>query len=107
MKFTHLILVGLFSFATSVALSWDGIATGKIVKMEITDSENFGVRVVLDKSICGSENLYWAYLNGSDSNYKTYVAALLMARALNQQITVYANKVWNGQFCHIGHLATY
>lgn len=45
----------------------------------------------------------WAYLNETDSNYKVYVAALLLAKAQNTSVTVFSNLEY-GQ-CHIGYIA--
>ncbi len=44
----------------------------------------------------------WAYLNEDDSNYKTYVAALLTARAQGTPVTIYSN-LENG-YCKIGYI---
>lgn len=53
--------------------------------------------------MCGA-GAKWAFLNEADSNYKVYVAALLMAKAQGSTVTVYSTNV-DGAYCRIGHVA--
>ncbi|MBT9495575.1 MAG: hypothetical protein IV107_25165, partial [Paucibacter sp.] len=59
--------------------AWDGIVSGAIESIDITEGSNYGFRVILKNSpsMCsGGPN--WAYLLDTDSNYKIFVAALLL-----------------------------
>lgn len=88
----------------TLALAWDGIVAAKIVKIDVTSGSNYGVRIYLEgaSSMCknGSD---WAFLNEADSNYKAYLAVLLLAKAQGTAVTVYSNLEY-GQ-CHIGYIA--
>ena len=83
--------------------AWDGSVTGKIVQVDVTDAGSLGFRVYV-----GSVGAHcaggpgWAYLNEGDSNYKTYVAVLMMAKAQNSSVTIYSNNA--GGYCHIGYI---
>ena len=44
----------------------------------------------------------WAYLNETDSNYRVYVSALLAAKALGSNVTLYTTN--NGIYCQIGYV---
>lgn len=82
------------------AWDWDGIAVGKITELHISPSD---VRIILEgvSSTCtGGEN--WAFLSDTDSNYKSYVAALLLAKAQGTTITVYTTL--EGAYCHIYYI---
>ena len=85
------------------AQAWDGTYVGTVSQVDVTDSGNFGLRVYLSSGVtmCGTSN-YWAYLNSTDSNYNTYVAAIVMAKATGAQLTLFTTQV-NG-YCHIGYL---
>lgn len=97
-------LVSALLFASSPVLAWDGAVSGKILNIEVTHGGNYAVRVWLQDSpiMCGA-GAKWAYLNEADSNYKVYVAAIMMAKAQGSTVTVYSNNVAGG-FCQIGHL---
>jgi hypothetical protein len=87
-----------------VAHAWDGTVTGKITNMDVTGGSNYGVRI----SLYGVANMCtggpgWAYLNDADSNYKIYVAALMMAKAQNNNVVIYSN--FDGSYCHIGYIS--
>jgi hypothetical protein len=89
-------------FAPSVSLAWDGQVTGVPSQIDVTDGGNLGFRVYLQSAMCGT-SYNWAYLNSTDSNYSTYVAALLMAKAQGGTVIIYSNKDSNG-YCHIGYV---
>jgi hypothetical protein len=88
----------------SGAMAWDGAIVGRVSVIEVTGGTNFGVRVSIASvaQMCtGGQS--WAYLNETDSNYKVYVAALLLAKAQGNQVTVFSNL--EGSYCHIGYLS--
>jgi hypothetical protein len=89
----------------SSAYAWDGAAVGIPWQIHITDGPNFGFRIFLQggPALCGN-GVNWAYLNSADSNYNTYVASLLMAKAQGTQVQLYTNRDSNG-YCHIGYSA--
>ncbi|WP_421144900.1 hypothetical protein [Aeromonas dhakensis] len=97
--------LSLLSFSS---LAWDGATSGKISKIDVAPASNYGFRVYLDgdKKLCGNANS-WAYINGSDSNYNTFVSVLLSAKASNATITIYANqeKQSGEAYCQIGYIS--
>jgi hypothetical protein len=97
------IVGGLMLMAAQPALAWDGYVQGTIYAISVTAGANFGFRVYLNgvTSTCtGGEN--WSYLNESDSNYKTYVAALMMAKSQGSTVHIYT--YMESGYCHIGHI---
>lgn len=91
------------AMATMTASAWDGAVGGKVVAFEITHGANYGFRVYLNAGVAmcpGGPT--WAFLNETDSNYKVYVANLMLAKAQGSQVTVYSNL--EGAYCRIGHL---
>jgi|SRR6185369_14206433 hypothetical protein len=83
--------------------TWNGTASGTIQALEVTHSENFALRVYINGAgnMCyGGTN--WAYLNESDSNYKSTFALLMLAKAQGLTVTLYLTTV--GQYCRIGHV---
>ena len=107
MKFILKFFMGLIFFSNQ-AVAWDGVASGKINLIQVTDSENYGLRVSLVNSsaLCGNKHT-WAYVNKSTSNYQTYVSVLLAAKMAGKSVTIYANKEKKSgkEYCHIGHIA--
>lgn len=100
---------GIAAFATmcvtgfTPAFAWDGVNSGTIAGFDVTHGQNFGFRLYLNgvSTMCtGGQN--WGYLNETDSNYKTYVGILMMAKAQGSSVTVFTNTV-NG-YCQIGYL---
>jgi hypothetical protein len=88
----------------SPAHSWDGAVVGTIASLDVTGGSNYGLRIGLNdiSSMCnGGEN--WAFLNDTDSNYKAYVAALLLAKAQGSRVAVYT--MLEGSYCHIGYIS--
>lgn len=101
----QLALVAGFVLAASAnAQQWDGSNTGKITTIDVTNAENFGFRVYLDGRPLCTNGPAWAYLNGSDSNYKTYVSLLMMARAMDRPVLIYTSKDQYG-YCKIGYVS--
>lgn len=102
-----ILFVFLFLLST-YAYSWDGAVSGKVAKIDVTSGENYGFRVYLEgyPKLCGNDH-NWAYLNETNSNYKTYVAVLLSAKAAKQDVVIYTNRkgaVANG-YCNIGYIS--
>lgn len=91
--------------ASPAALAWDGIQTGNITRFDVTGGNNFGLRVILGgvTSMCNGSVTSWAYLNESDSNYKTYLAILLLAKAQSKKVSIYTTM--ESGYCHIGYMA--
>jgi hypothetical protein len=101
-------VLALFSsmlLASSPVFAWDGAVTGKIANIDVAPGGNFGFRVVLAGTplIC-TGGVTWGYLNDTDSNYKVFVAMMMMAKAQSLTVTLYTTAE-NG-YCHIGYIAT-
>jgi hypothetical protein len=97
-------VVVIAMFAHQAANAWDGYPKSTISSMDVTDGASFGLRISLSgvASMCtGGPN--WAYINDTDSNYKAYAAALMMAKAQGSKVTVYSNRV--GTYCKIGYIS--
>jgi hypothetical protein len=98
-------LCGLCLAASPSFASWDGAVAGTIAQIDVTDGQNFGFRVTLSSGpVMCTGGATWAYLNEADSNYKVYIATLLLAKAAGKQVTLYTTN--NGVYCHIGHIGT-
>lgn len=85
------------------AHAWDGVAVGKVAGFEIAAGQNYAFRVWLNpgQTMCvGGPG--WAFLNETDSNYKIYVANLMMAKLTGAAVTIWTTA--EGQYCRIGHL---
>lgn len=100
--YKYILTLALFSYC-NLASSWDGAIYGTISRIDITSGENYGIRIYLKDlpKLCGNQ-VDWAYLNESDSNYKTFVSVLLAAHMAQKNITLYTNQK-NG-YCHIGYV---
>lgn len=81
------------------AHAYDGQVNGVPGLIEVTNGSNYGFRVSLGTVMCTNGSGF-AYLNEADSNYKTYVALVLMAKAQSLAITVFSNRDSSG-YCHI------
>jgi hypothetical protein len=86
------------------AIAWDGVVSGTVYAVEITGGNNYGFRVFVSgvTNMCGTGS-NWAYLNESDSNYKTYVAAILAAKAQASPVALYTTVV--SGYCQIGYIS--
>ena len=86
------------------AHSWDGAVVGTIAQIDVTGGSNYGFRIVLNgiSTMCNG-GASWAFLNDTDSNYKAYVAALMMAKAQGSKVLVYTTL--EGAYCHIGYIS--
>lgn len=87
------------------AQAWDGATSGVPGGLEVTGAGNFGFRVYLASpvSMCGPSSPNWAYIEPTDSNYSTYVAVILSAKAQGTSVQIYTIRDARG-YCHIGHL---
>jgi hypothetical protein len=102
------LLVAAACFMSVSAHAWDGSNAGVPGLIEVTNGQNFGFRVHLATpvSMCGQSTQAWAYLNATDSNYATYVAVILSAKAQGTQVIVYTIRDASG-YCHIEHLGSW
>jgi hypothetical protein len=64
--------------------------SGTISNLYISGETNFAVRVYLNgvADPCGNGGSAWAFINATDSNYKVYVAGLMMAKAQGNYVTL-------------------
>lgn len=104
----RLFLTILLAIASFHAHAWDGVVSGKIVRMESVGgaaaSANFDLRVYLSSATppCPGNStvpVYWSYINANDYNYKGIMSMLLMAHAMDKEVTIHSNIV--GGFCQI------
>jgi hypothetical protein len=95
-------ILTIFSYC-NLASSWDGAIYGTISRIDVAPGENYGIRIYLKDfpKLCGNDS-NWAYLNESDSNYKTFVSVLLAAHMSQKNVTLYSNQK-NG-YCQIGYV---
>lgn len=87
------------------AYALDATPSGKITTIEVAAATNYAFRVYLNgaaAALCPSGSGF-AYLNEADSNYKVYVASLLMAKAQGSAVTLVVSN--EGGFCHIVQMA--
>jgi hypothetical protein len=86
--------VCLLLIVGAAAHAWDGTSTGTISAIEVTNGTNQGFRIYLTgvTAMCSGGTM-WAYLNDDDSNYKTYAAALMMAKAQASTVTIFTTLV--------------
>lgn len=85
--------------------AWDGVTVGRVVAVEVTQGPNLGFRIWLDPNqVMCTAGAHFAFLYETDSNYKTYVATLLLAKVTGAQVTIFTTN--EGGYCHIGHIAS-
>jgi hypothetical protein len=91
-----------------VCHAWDGVTTGRISSIAVTGAGNLPFRVYLDGSplLCGPSGMAEGYLDDTDSNYKVYVAALMMAKAMGSTVTLHAD-VGSYNRCRIGYVVVH
>jgi hypothetical protein len=98
-----LICAGMLTFP-EVTLAWDGIESGVLTTIDVTDGPAYAVRAYLPQTLCGS--VYnWGYLNFGDPNYSVYSAALMMAKATGATVTLYTNRDSGTGYCHIQYIS--
>jgi hypothetical protein len=91
------------AFLTNPAFAWDGAVAGKITVLDTTGGSNFGFRVALAGApVMCAGGPTWAYLNDTDSNYKVYVAQLMVAKLASNPLVIYTTNV--GGYCQIGYI---
>ncbi len=98
-----MVMGGLVAFQAN---AWDGIVSGAVAGFDVTSGQNYGFRVYLAgaTSYCGATPPYdFAYINEADSNYKSYAAALMMAKVEGSLVTLHLMR--EGGACKIGYLA--
>lgn len=104
----RLICLAFLALSSPNVVAWDGMTTGHIRTIDVTGGNNYGFRVSLEGGplLCGNSHT-WAYINEADSNYQTYVAVLLAAKAAKQSVTLYTNRQNNASdgYCHIGYIS--
>lgn len=92
--------------ATASAFSGGGWAltypSGTIQSLFFSGDENFAVRVVLSgvADPCGENNGAFSYINASASNYKAYVAGLILAKAQGSRV-VLTVRPGNANYCQL------
>lgn len=103
---TGLIAAGLFAALLPLhAAAWGGITTGKILQMDVAPAGNLPLRVWLEGTpVLCEGGMAEGYLDDSDANYKVFVAALMMAKATNATVTLYAD-VGAVNRCRIGYVS--
>jgi hypothetical protein len=103
----RMIAVIFFTLFSNQVFAWDGSEFGKIYQVDVTSGTNYEFRVSLNgaKRLRGNDHA-WAYVNETDSNYNTYVAVLLAAKAAQQTVTLYTNRKDNSStgYCHLGYI---
>lgn len=103
-QFSAIAALASLMLAASPVSAWDGAVVGNISTLDVAAGSNYGFRVSLNgvANMCtGGPN--WAFLNDTDSNYKTYVATFLLAKAQGNKVLVYSNL--EGAYCHIGYIS--
>ena len=94
----------LSMLAGTTALAWDGSVSGTINTLDVTAAGNYALRVTLNgvSTMCNG-GASWAWLNETGSNYKTYAAALMMAKAQGTPVLIYTNLEYG--HCRIGYIS--
>lgn len=106
--FSTLAAAVLLALAAPAAQAWDGIVTGRVTMTEITHGDNMGYRVYLGGTAMCTTGHSWAFLQASESNYKVYVAEIMLAKARNTPVTIFSYiDGGTGRYCHIGHLVAH
>lgn len=110
-----LMLLSSIIFAVDVDPNWDGFIECKIMKLDVTEGNQYGIRVLTDQTdLLNDTNtthdpISWAFLNENDSNYKTYVALLSLAFTMDYKVKIYVKEVPYGSetsyAAHIGYLS--
>ena len=94
----------LFNFP---AYAWDGAVTDRISAIEVTEGTNYGLRIFLANGAAQcTGGPVWSYLNETDSNYKTFTAALIAAKMSGSTVTLYTTRNTSG-YCHIGYITVH
>lgn len=95
----------------STANAWDGTVQGVIQQIDFvggaSGTPNFDVRVSLvgGLTICTGGTGNWGYVNTTDPNYSTIVAALMMAKTSGSKVTLFTLKDPGAGYCHVGYVS--
>lgn len=82
---------------------WDGVNSGRISGIDVTEGQNYGFRVYLDGTpMCGTSEA-WAYMNADWNNYEAAAALLTSAYLSGRSVIVYTTR--NGSACEIGYVS--
>lgn len=100
-----ILLLSVAFFSASLHANWHGANSGIIHSIDVTQANNYGIRVTLEggAKLCGNANSF-AYLNKSDDNYQAYLSVLLAAKFAKSVVVIYANRDANG-YCQIGYIS--
>lgn len=91
----------LMILCSTPSVAWDGVKSGKISGLDVTQAQNYGFRVYMDGTpMCGTTES-WAYINKDWDNYQAMVSLLTSAYLSGKTVAIYTNKV--GSYCEIGY----
>ena len=101
-RYLQVSTVALMLACSGPSIAWDGVKSGKISGLDVTNAQNYGFRVYMDGTpMCGTtEN--WAYINKSWDNYEAMVSLIASAYLSGKTVVVHTNRV--GPYCEIGHV---
>jgi len=91
---------------SSPVFSWDGVVEGKISRLDVSNGDVAGYRVMLKNvsSMC-TRGWDWAYLNHNDTNYNAFISTLLAAKVSGTTVKIHSNHdASSQQYCHIGYI---
>jgi hypothetical protein len=99
LQFFRVMLALTITLWTTPSSAWDGIKSGKISGIDVTDGQNFGFRVYMDGTpMCGTDQA-WGYINKDWDNYDAMVSVLTSAYFNGK--TVMLHMVKTGPYCQI------
>lgn len=99
------ILFGLLAASFVYDAAAQTSVTGRIVQTDVAAGQNYGFRVYIGSvgaHCTGGPN--WAFVNENDSNYKTFVTTLLLAKVSGSNVSIWSTNV--GGYCQIYYIAT-
>ncbi|MBF0299573.1 MAG: hypothetical protein HQK51_12685, partial [Oligoflexia bacterium] len=88
--------------------AWDGVFTGKIGKIDVTEKSNLGFRVfpVGAGSLCGTGTENWGYVHQDLVNYNVMVSTLQLAFAAQKEIGFHFTRLSKeSPYCIIGYIS--
>lgn len=96
-------LIATTALMASPIQGWDGIVTGHVTGIHLTDGGNFGFRVFIEGNTMCTGGPDWAYMNVNWSNYQATSAFLLTAWASGKRVRVHTHNI--GGHCQIGYVS--
>lgn len=103
MKITVKILAIIFLMMNvSISLAfWDGSVTGKVGRLEVTNGDNYGLRIYLKENpkLCNNSTT-WGYIDPSNSNYDIYVSLITASKFADATVTLHTTQTSSG-LCEI------